>query len=74
MKTFEILKNFLRRLFKNFMRSKGFRISNYTTVDFTPRLLILYETYKYFFDITKDIEGGIADIGFGYGHSASLLS
>ena len=60
--------------FKAYLRFKGYRIAQYTKVDFTPSLLSNYDIYKFFWDITSDISGDVADIGFGYGHSASIFS
>jgi hypothetical protein len=65
---------YIRNLLKKYLRSKGFKISQYGNIDLHPTILLNYDIYKYFWEITKDIPGEVADIGFGYGHSASIFS
>jgi O-methyltransferase len=69
-----MIRNLGKKCFKTFLRSKGYRITKYTNIDLTPSPLSNYDIYKYFWEMTRDVTGDVADIGFGYGHSASIFS
>lgn len=68
-----IVWQYFKRKFKAYLRSKGYRIAQYTEIGLTPSLLSNYDIYKYFWEMTSDTTGDVADIGYGYGHSASIF-